>query len=256
MGRQEVSKFFIDFVWVLRGQLYSMRSQWFWYVVYLTFSPLTFLFFLSIYGGTKSPDSQLYVITGAIANAAVLAAVTSLGQTIGYLREQNALEYYASLPISKLAFIMAVATRGVFFSLPSSVLTLLLGSIGVGLPLHFNPFMVFLVYVISAYSLTSVGAVVGFYSQTPEAVGLATQIIAPLIVMFAPVYVPASQLPPFLQVISKVIPTTYVAQSLRLAIKGELSPQFWQDLLVVCGFTVIGLFLAVLKADWRIASSG
>ncbi|MHB8926491.1 MAG: ABC transporter permease [Bacillota bacterium] len=255
MTREWLEKFATDFRWILRGQLYGLRTQWFWYLVFLSFSPLTFLFFLWLYGGAKSPEATLYIVTGSVANSAVTAAMLSLGQSIGSMRMQNALEYYASLPVSKLAFILAVATRGVLFAFPSSFVVLIIGAVAMGLPLAPAIGPTILVYFLSAYSLAGLGAVVGFYGRTPEAVGLATQIVQPFLVLFAPVYVPMAQLPAALRVAARYLPTTYVAEALRAAITGSLGARFWLDTGVIAAFTVAGLALAHARADWRVSGA-
>ncbi len=106
-----------------------------------------------------------------------------------------------------------------------------------------------------AYSLAGVGAIIGFYARTAEAVGLATQVVHPFLVLFAPVFVPMAQLPAFLRVTSNFIPTTYVAEALRAAVSGRLGPRFWLDLGVTAAFTVVGLALSHIKADWRVSGA-
>lgn len=244
-------RFLTEFVWILRGQMYVLRRQWFWYVVYLSFSPLTRLFFLWIYGGARDPKSHLYIATGSVANAAAASAMLSLGQTIGRLRDQNALEYYASLPISKISFILALATRGVLLSLPSSATVLAVGMLALNLPLTINPIPALLAYFFGAYSLAGLGAIIGFYSTDSEMVGLITQVVVPLLVLFAPVYVPIAKLPSVLQATAKFLPTTYVASCLRSAILGSVGLPYWRDLVVVVIWFFVCLLLALVRVDWR-----
>lgn len=240
-----------EFAWILKGQMYVLRRQWFWYVVYLSFSPLTYVFFLWIYGGTSDPEARMYIVTGAVANGAVSSAMLSLGQSIGRLRDQNALEYYASLPVSKLAFIAALAARGVILSVPSSAIILIVGTIGLSLPLAPSPLLLIAAYIVGACSLAGLGAVIGFYSNDSETVGLVTQVVGPLIVLFAPVYVPMKQLPPLLQSTARLLPTTYVASCLRCAMSGSIDSTYWNGLVIALIWSVGGLLLALFGAGWR-----
>jgi ABC-2 type transport system permease protein len=239
-----------EFLWLLKGELYQLRSQWFWYLVFMSFSPLTYLFFLWIYGGVRTPEAQMYIITGAVANGAVSSAMLSLGQSIGGMRDKHALEYYASLPVSKLSFIGALATRGVLLSFPSSLTILLVGSAGLGVPLRVNPVTLVIAYLAGAFSLAGVGAVIGFYSRDSQMVSLHTQIVTPLLVLFAPVYVPLNQLPAFLQTTARFLPTTYVAACLRAAI-GYATTPYWPSLAVVLVWAGVTLALALSRAGWR-----
>lgn len=250
MSPRAARRLWVEFSWLLRGQLYELRSQWFWYLIYLSFYPLTFLFFLWIYGASADPDAALYVVTGAVANGAVSGAMLSLGQGIARLRDQHALEYYASLPIAKFSFVAALATKGVLLSLPASLTILFVGTAALGLPLHVSPVFLILAYVVGSYSLAGVGAIIGFYSSTQN-VGLITQIVGPLIVLFAPVYVPASRLPTLLQSTARFLPTTYVATCLRTAVTGAPAALFWPAFAVTLGWSCGGLVLGLAKANWR-----
>jgi ABC-2 type transport system permease protein len=246
------ARWLTEFLWLLRGELYQLRSQWFWYVVYLSFSPLTYLFFLSIYGGVRTPEAQLYIITGSVANGAVASALVSLGQTIGRMRDQNALEYYASLPVSKLSFISAVAAKGVLLSCPSSLVILAVGVGTMGGSIHVSPILLIVAYLAGAFSLAGIGAVIGFYCADTQSVGLATQIIAPVLVLFAPVYVPLQQLPPILQVSARFLPTTYVAGCLRSALGYERNT-YWGSLAVVMLWVLASVGLQLARVGWRSA---
>lgn len=175
----------------------------------------------------------------------------SLGQSIGRLRDQNALEYYVSLPILKVSFILALASRGVILSLPSSAIILVVGTLGLGLPTIPQPALLVLAYLIGAYSLAGLGSVIGFYSRDSETVGLVTQIVGPLIVLFAPVYVPMKQLPGPLQATAEFLPTTYVASCLRHAVSGSIGPEYWHSLTIVLVWSLGGLALSLLGAGWR-----
>ncbi|MCL4425118.1 MAG: ABC transporter permease [Firmicutes bacterium] len=246
-----IRRFITEYLWILKGQMYALRSQWFWYVVFLSFSPLTYVFFLWIYGGAQDATTRLYIVTGAVANGAVSSAMLSLGQSIGRLRDQNALEYYASLPILKVSFILALASRGVILSLPSSAIILVVGTLGLGLPTIPQPALLVLAYLIGAYSLAGLGSVIGFYTRDSETVGLVTQIVGPLIVLFAPVYVPLKQLPGPLQATAQFLPTTYVASCLRHAVSGSIGPEYWYSLTIVLVWSLGGLALSLLGAGWR-----
>jgi len=248
-------KSLVDFWWITKGQLYSMRTQWSWYVILLTISPLSYLFFLSFFADLSDPSVALFVVTGSVASSTVTAAMLGLGQTISGLRAANVLEVYATLPISKLAFVMALTARGVAFSAPSAFIVLLVGSISLGLPLLPALLPTVIVYVLGAFSLAGLGAIIGFYSPTPDAASLATQVVAPLVTLFAPVFMPMERLPFFLQVTSRFIPTTYVAAALREALTQPFSPLYWSSVVVITLFGVLGLAASVYKADWRVTAS-
>jgi len=246
----------VDFVWILKGQLYSLRIQWFWYVVLLSISPLSYLFFLWYYSASMtSSDTAIYVISGSIASSAVSAAMLSLGQTIASMRQTNVLEFYATLPVSRLAFVLALAGRGVLLAFPSALVVLLIGSAVLNIDIWGRLWAVAVVYLAGAFSLAGLGAMIGFYSRTPESASLATQVIQPLLVLFAPVYMPIQRLPDALQITSRIIPTTYVADAMRGALGGSSMNPLYLNLGVLILSGVASLSLALRRASWRVGRS-
>jgi ABC-type multidrug transport system permease subunit len=78
-------------------------------------------------------------------------------------------------------------------------------------------------------------------------VSLATQVISPFIVLFAPVYLPIEKLPFFFQFTSRFIPTTYSARAMRVTMGyGDFST-FWIGYLDFAGIFVLCLYGAVRK---------
>jgi ABC-2 type transport system permease protein len=238
------------------GRCYNLRLQWFWYVVMLSISPLSYLFFLLFYNnGIQGNELGIYAFSGSIAASAVTSAMLSLGQTIGGLREGNAMEFYSTLPISKLRFIFALSLEGILFSLPSSLIVFIMGSLFLETDALARIPYLLIAYFVSAFSLAGVGAFIGFSGKTPQSVSLATQVISPFIVLFAPVYLPIEKLPFFFQFTSRFIPTTYSARAMRVTMGyGDFST-FWIDILILLGFSVLCLYGAVRKAKWRVTSS-
>ncbi len=243
-----LEKHICDFWWLLRSQLFSLRLAWFWYLVQMTFVPLSFLAFLWFFVGQAQPEVMLFVLTGSLIMNISLGAMLSLGQHIGWLKEQNAYEYYASLPISKTVFLAALVTRGVLLSMPSAFLLFAMGVLFFDL---FPNAGALLVLVLNAYAMSGLGAFIGFWSPTGQVANLATQIVQPLIVLFAPVYLPLEQLPLPLQVTSHFLPTSYAARALREALTGASLLELWPEILILASFTVISLVLVPYKLDWR-----
>jgi len=246
-------KFLTDFCWILKGQMYSLRLNWFWYVVLLSISPLSYMFFLWFYSSNAATaEASLYAISGSIASSAVTAAMLSLGQTIGSMRESNVLEFYATLPVNKLAFVAALAGRGVLFAFPSALVVFLIGAIGLGLQLWSHLGLLAIAYFAGAFSLAGVGAFIGFYSRTPETASLVTQVVNPLLVLFAPVYMPIDRLPQWLQATARVLPTTYAAEAMRAALGLGDMQVFGRDVLILLLFGMATLLLSLRRTSWRL----
>jgi len=198
----------------------------------------------------RSPEALLFIITGSITTALGTSAMLTLGQNIGYMKDAGSFEYYASFPISKPVFILALATRSVILSIPSSVILLSIGAFVFGVPMRPSPITI-LIFILAGYSLAGLGAFVGFFSRDGQTAGLVTQIIDPLIVFLAPVYIPVECLPRFLQHTAKLLPTTYVANALRASVAGSLTSRTWHEIGFLATWTIFSLWAASRKLAWR-----
>lgn len=242
--RKEVSDFFL----LLWGQLILLREEWFWYTFQVAFAPLSMLFFLWFFVGRDGPERMLYVVTGSLVSSVAMGSMLSLGQHLGMLKDRNAYEHYAMLPISRITFVASLATRGVLLALPSALVVLVVGSFLMGMVPNA---MVILVLLLSGYSLAGLGAFIGFWSSTAQMASLTTQILQAVLILFAPVYLPADLLPLPLRVISLAFPTTHAATALRASLSGESLEVFWPQLAVLAGFACLSLWLVPRRLDWR-----
>ncbi len=239
-----------DFTWLLRGEMYTMRMQWFWYLFYMALNPVLNMFLLYMFGGRGNQTATMFAITGGLAQGLTISSMLTLGQNIGGLKDQNAYEHYATLPISKVTFLLAMATRAMIFSLPSFVIILVVGASSLGLPFHPSLLTIPTVFL-AGYSLAGLGAFIGFYSPTAQVASLATQVLAGVMFTLAPVYVSLNQLPSFLHSTAAIIPTTYVASALRSVLSGVITTRTWTDLAVLGAVTLGSLWLVLKKLDWR-----
>ncbi len=106
-------------------------------------------------------------------------------------------------------------------------------------------------FILAGYSLAGLGAFVGFFSRDGQTAGLVTQIIDPLIVFLAPVYIPIERRPRFLQHTSRFLPTTYVANALRASVAGSVTSRTWHEIGFLAAWTLLSLSAASRKLAWR-----
>jgi ABC-type multidrug transport system permease subunit len=71
-----------------------------------------------------------------------------------------------------------------------------------------------------------------------------------VLVMLAPVFIPASQLPAPLQVVSLGLPITYAAAALRSAVLGTLDGTFFLNIGVL--LTITAFCMLVLQRAWKL----
>lgn len=243
-----LGKHAVDFVWLLRGELFVLRTSWFWYVVQVSFVPLSYVVFLWLLVGRRDPSAMLFAVTGSWVVTISLGAMLSLGQHLGALKDRHAYEYYATLPISKAVFIAAVTTRGVLLSLPSLVVVMLVGRLAFGFAI---PPAAVAILALSAYSMAGAGAVIGFWSPTAQVASLATQVLQTVITLLAPVFVPADSLPLPLRFTSWLWPTTHAALALRAVVADAPLAAYWPSVAALGAYVVVSVVLIPRRLEWR-----
>jgi len=166
-----------------------------------------------------------------------------LGQRIGSMKSHRVFDYYASLPILKLSFILGLNLNALLLCVPSSLILLIISMLAFRLRIV-DPALFAAAFVLGGFSLAGVGAAIGFYSRSGQIAGIATQIATPLLVFFAPVYMPEAALPTFLRYTAWVLPTTHVARLLRSAF-GEVTEGIGQSVVI------LSVILVQRGLDWR-----
>lgn len=231
---------------LLVSEMFRLRLEWFWYLVQMSFQPLAFLAF--VYFLWDDPRAAQFAVTGSLIVTMSTSAMLSLGQHVGWMKDTNAYEHYAALPVSKTVFLAALATRGVLLSLPSLITVTIIGYVALGI--RFTG-LALLILILGAYAMSGLGAFIGFWSRDAQTSSLATQVLATVIIFLAPVYVPLERLPLLLRLSASVIPTTYVAHGLRLAVAGSSVQEIWVDLAVLAALAAVSLVLVPLRVPWR-----
>lgn len=236
----------VTFALLLLGELFSLRLDWFWYLLQVSFVPLAHLFFVRFLWNDE--QSAFYAVTGSLVATMSLSAMLSLGQYIGHLKQLNAYEHYAALPISPRTFVLAIATRGVILSLPAMLIVAFVGIILLDLRITLIEVLILLV---GAYAMSGIGTLIGFLSPKGQTASLITQITQNIIIFLAPIYVPPDRLPVFLQYSAKLIPTVYIASSLRASLQGLPLTEILPDFGVLIAFAVTSMVLVPMGIKWR-----
>ncbi|MBT9165291.1 MAG: hypothetical protein DDT22_00821 [candidate division WS2 bacterium] len=243
-----VHKFINDIVFVFLSQVLVIRHRWFWTCFMVVFYPLAYAAFVFLLVGADK-KMPLYIVTGSITTALTTSAMLTLGQRLGGLKDLRAFEFYASLPISKLAFIFGLITEGLISSLPSAIILLFIGMLLFGFSIH-NILLFTVTIILAGYSLAGLGAVIGFRSRSGGIASIITQIINPIIIFLAPVYMPPEKFPYLLQKTSWFLPTTHVARLFRNSLEGTSAGNM-ESLIILLLFLVTSILVVEFGLDWR-----
>lgn len=237
------------FLIVLKTQFFLFRTAWIWYLILMALQPLTLVIFLSLFATAADEMTIFYIISGNIVLSLTLSGMLSLGQELGWMKADNSLSYYATLPVPKSALIFAIVTRSIFLSFLPVILILGISQILFDITIHYNIELV-IVIVVSSYSMAGLGAFIGFYSPNGRTSNMLTQIIQPLIVFLSPVFVPVERLPDVLQSVAFVLPTTYVAEALRDALSNTVDSDTWLYIFLLAALTCFTLVFVDRALRW------
>ena len=109
-------------------------------------------------------------------------------------KRQGAFIYYASLPIAKSAFLLAVLAIRLGTTIPGIVVALVAGSLMYDIDLVISPWLLVIV-PLSIVSVAGIGAVVGLTFKSPQLVTMVANMSLFVVMFAAPVMIPAEMLP-------------------------------------------------------------
>ncbi len=228
----------------------NIRNEWYFHFLMTPLIPLGLIVFLKFTGAVRTPEEALYVTAGNTIMTLIIGPMQSMANDLALNKERRDFDFLALLPISRLQLILAYTTVSTLFTFPGMLITLFIGKVWFGFPMEFNLF-VFIIMLLSALSMVGLGVMIGVNSRSIHHANIINAILTAMVTFMSPVLVQENHLPVFLRYISKVFPTTYSASAFRLALNGDIGNELYFNLFVLLSFTVVFLFIAVRKIDWR-----
>jgi ABC-2 type transport system permease protein len=151
-------------------------------------------------------------------------------------REKHTLDFLLTSPASLTEIVAGKALTGVVYSLLIAAVLLAINHKLVGnWPLTLLTLLIGLVFVVA------VGLFMGSLFQNTMQVNTWASLV--LMVLLAPSF-PMPGMSATLETASRLIPTYYFVEALKLSLAGSASAQLWKHLVVILGFTLVALFAA------------
>ncbi len=197
-----------------------------------------------------SKSSATFLVTGTATQSFVTMGLVMLPQMMAQSKAEGRIEYFLTMPISREAYLLAIITVVAITALPGVAFTLAFGAWHYHLSLGFEPAFL-LVMVLCVVSLAGVGVAMAMFSPHQQLVNATTQLIIFYVLFFAPVLLPASQLPDLLQHTAKVAPPTYAADGVRATLTDLPGTNLGKDLAVMSGFAVASIALSAFAIRRR-----
>jgi ABC-2 type transport system permease protein len=249
--RKKSSAVVTELFYLLRIQYADVRETWIWVVVLASVFPLTTLLFMRFFLESPSPDTVMRIVSGNLIFPIIIMGINGLGNQIAWSKHQGQFTFYASLPISKVNFLLAFMIRGLLMSLPSVLIMSILAQFVFDVRFHFNIGLLPMV-LLSVAGPAGIGALIGFLSPNQELTNMITNLLMVFLNFLTPVMIDIHQLPPVLQAVSYVFPTTYAADGLRQLLQGNWTTAVSLDMLALALFTIVSFWIASRNMDWRL----
>jgi ABC-2 type transport system permease protein len=232
-------------------QLTNWRWSWRTMLLSGTVAPLLSTLALGIFAAEGGAEALSYVLTGNIVFSLLFSSMDKVSTHFAYMRLVGRLDFFATLPIRRAALILATACAFLLLSLPPVLITMIVGTLVLRVPLAISPWLL-LVIPLSSLSLCGLGALIGTLGRNPEEVGSFSMLTSFLLLGLGPVIIPASRLPDAINALSLLSPATYAASALRQTVLG-LSDRLSLavDLAVLALIMFVLLWLAGRRMDWR-----
>ena len=241
--KRSLAKFKI-LLWI---QLARVRTAWRPYLIVSSAMPLGIAVLMR---AVMDPDQVQRFGKQIVAGSAILAiamtAIVMLAQRVSSLKESGALDFYATLPVSRGAVVASVLISFAIFSLPGTVIVVALGSLLFDLSLA-ALWAALPVWLLGSFALAGLGVAIGFGAPDEQLAGMYSN-LAMMAVLFLGI-LPASKIPGWLSPLRAVLPSTYAVNALKPGLDGAVgSGQAW-DLFVLVLFGAIS-FWAVRGPLW------
>lgn len=235
---------------VLLIELTNWRWSWRSMIVIGTLSPVLSMVALGVFARDSGKESLSYVLVGNVVLAIMFNIMSNVESHVSFMRIHGMLDYFATLPVRKMALIPSLVTAFLLISLPALAATLIAGSLLLGVPLHISP-LVLLVVPICAMPLAGIGALIGARARTPMEANSINFLVMFLLLSIGPVIVPPQKLPAIMLILGRFSPATYASSALRQVLLGPITGQFTIDIAVLLGVTIVVYWCVSKAIDWR-----
>ncbi len=225
--------------------------RWSWRLTLIAggLMPLFILFLLGIFAGDSDPATLAYMLTGNIVIGLLFGTLTRIVNRVEFLRFGGGLDFFATLPVQRFLFVLAMVASFSLFSLPSLVITLAVGSLWLELPLVLHPLLI-LVIPLCTIPLAGIGVILGLLSRSWGEASSWSFVVSLLFSILGPVMIPPDRLPALLIWLGYLSPATYAASALRQVVIGPVTSWLLVDILVLGGMSALLLWLVEQKMAW------
>ena len=193
--------------------------------------------------------SALYLSTGAPTLSMLILGLTVVPQEVAQAKLTGRLDWFATLPVSRLAPLASEITYWLLASLPGTALAVVVASYRFDFQLDVSLAVVPALFLVAA-TASAVGYALAIASK-PALTQQFSSFVGIGILLFSPVNFPAEQLPGALQAVHRVLPVESMADVVRWSLTGKYVAHPATAFLTVCCWCAAALLVSVRVATRR-----
>lgn len=239
-----------QFCRVVAIQLLEFRTAWIYLVVFGCVVPLGLVFWMSRMGGEMTLDKAVFILGGNLVTSIVYGPTSGMIGKIGWGKEHRTFDYWASLPLPKLGWVLATVTVYLLLALPSVAIIFAVSALALGIPLV-NGLVLIPLIPLGALSMVGLGAFLGLISPNGQTSNLFGNAMIGVVTFLTPTLLPLEQMPTVMQWIARCLPTTYAADAFRLALAGEYGSALAIDAGILLLSSLVFLWALAKRLDFR-----
>ena len=193
-----------------------------------------------------NPSYFDFIAPGIIAMTVMMSVMTGLPVAISQEKEIGTMDGMMVAPINRLSIILGKTMGQVARGLIQGVIILVLAVGLFGVTIHGNILLVFGLLLLGIFSFVGLGIVITSFTKDQETAQMLMMTLMFPMMFLSGVFFPIQQMPWFMQSISRALPLTYAADSLRkVMVLGAGIPQIATELSVLIVFGVVMIAIAV-----------
>lgn len=166
------------------------------------------------------------------------------------LRKTGILRKLLTTPITRGEWILAKMLFMLFLAFISTSLILIVGGVVWGVKVHIN-FYMFALIISASFAFSGIGMIITRFVKEEETAASAGGAVTFPMMFLAGTFFPLEMMPPFLQVIAKVLPLYYVNEGLRDAMILGNGPGALMNTLIIFVFAAIVFAIGVAITSWK-----
>ena len=163
-------------------------------------------------GGGSSFD---FIAPGFIALNVMMSGLSALGAALARERESGTLAGILMTPISRTSIILGKIISHTIRNLFQASITIAIAVLIFGITIRGNPLLIAIILIIGTISFLGLGIVATSIAREQESAQLVLGLLQFPMMFLSGVLFPVEQMPSILQLVSKVLPLTYVVDALR-----------------------------------------